>query len=536
MDSRLRLLGRSLDALPMQVAVLDAEGTIVQTNESWRSFGRNNGIRTAPETIGRNYIEVCEQAGTETAEGTARGLSALLDGTRRELTLEYPCHSPVEQRWFRLVAAPFSIGDEEYLVVAHVEVTDRALAERQLEVDHDRLSALNRLNTAVSDLTHVVIDRSTRAEIERQTCRVLADTDAYSCVWLGEVDARTDSVTVVATAGDCPGAVAVGDDVEAGTTRGYNVIRQAIWTRELQATTDMIENTAFDWTDDTADAVAYRSVAAVPVRYDGTLSHVCCLYTDRPDAFGPDERRVLDRTGEIVGHAIVADERRRALMGDERIEVELWVPNLFGGADRTGPSWSVRIVQTIAGSDDDYLMYGLASSEDLDAIEAAVDPLADVELVGVTDHGGTARLGFRLHRECLVALLADQGWSTTDAELVDGDCYLTAQHPSGGDVRRMVEVVTDAFPETELLARRQVESSPPSESALSIPAAADLTDRQRTILRTAHAAGYFEWPREASGEEIAETLGIASPTFHQHLRVGQKKLMDAILAGETVAA
>jgi len=215
-------------------------------------------------------------------------------------------------------------------------------------------------------------------------------------------------------------------------------------------------------------------------------------------------------------------------MSDELIEVELLVPSLFDGYDRTDPEWTVAITQTVAGSNDDYFMYGLTSKDDLDAVDSAVDRLDDVELMVISDDDETVRIVLRVRRQCLIPHLADHGWSTKDIELINGDCYLTVHLPSGADIRRMMEIVTEEYPETELLARRQIQSTPSVESALTIPTEADLTDRQRTILETAYAAGYFEWPRDTSGEEIAETLGISSPTFHQHLRIGQKKLMNAI--------
>jgi predicted DNA binding protein len=40
----------------------------------------------------------------------------------------------------------------------------------------------------------------------------------------------------------------------------------------------------------------------------------------------------------------------------------------------------------------------------------------------------------------------------------------------------------------------------------------------------------FEWPREASGEDVAETIGVASPTFHQHLRKAERKVFDAVFS------
>ncbi|SFR42008.1 HTH DNA binding domain-containing protein [Halogeometricum rufum] len=55
-----------------------------------------------------------------------------------------------------------------------------------------------------------------------------------------------------------------------------------------------------------------------------------------------------------------------------------------------------------------------------------------------------------------------------------------------------------------------------------------LTDKQRTALRVAVVEGYFEWPRETTASELAESLGIAQPTFARHLRVAERKLFSAL--------
>jgi len=60
--------------------------------------------------------------------------------------------------------------------------------------------------------------------------------------------------------------------------------------------------------------------------------------------------------------------------------------------------------------------------------------------------------------------------------------------------------------------------------------AEDLTDRQRAALEAALYSGFFEWPRDASGEDVAEPLGIAPPTFHQHLRKAQRKMFEAVFS------
>jgi predicted DNA binding protein len=47
---------------------------------------------------------------------------------------------------------------------------------------------------------------------------------------------------------------------------------------------------------------------------------------------------------------------------------------------------------------------------------------------------------------------------------------------------------------------------------------ADLTDRQREVLETALDLGYYETPRQATHEDIADTLDVESATVGKHLR------------------
>lgn len=83
------------------------------------------------------------------------------------------------------------------------------------------------------------------------------------------------------------------------------------------------------------------------------------------------------------------------------------------------------------------------------------------------------------------------------------------------------------YPDVELTAQQSVSRrTAPAEHRASV--FEQLTDRQREALETAHAAGYFDWPRDSSGEEVADTLGVSPSTFHQHLRVGEQKVLDLI--------
>ncbi|MFO7925262.1 MAG: helix-turn-helix domain-containing protein [Halobacteriota archaeon] len=57
----------------------------------------------------------------------------------------------------------------------------------------------------------------------------------------------------------------------------------------------------------------------------------------------------------------------------------------------------------------------------------------------------------------------------------------------------------------------------------------DFTCRQREVLETAHDDGYYELPRKTTTAEIAKKLGITRRTVEEHLRRGEKKVMDGFV-------
>lgn len=130
--------------LPSQIALLGPDGTIRFTNQRWREFGRENGlVGEDAASLGEDYIAISEAADDEHARRAAAGLRAILSGERSRFALEYPCHCPDEQRWFRMSARPLEFGAERYVVIEHLNITDRKLAELRVREKNDRLEALH---------------------------------------------------------------------------------------------------------------------------------------------------------------------------------------------------------------------------------------------------------------------------------------------------------------------------------------------------------------------------------------------------------
>ncbi|HEX8293552.1 MAG TPA: hypothetical protein VF570_17450, partial [Pyrinomonadaceae bacterium] len=122
----------ALDALSEHVAVLDARGNILAVNHAWREFAAANSPAPAGLGEGANYFVACATAtgeGAEYADSFAAGLRAVIEHESEEFTLEYPCHSPSQKRWFIARVKRFEFEGEARAVVTHANITARRLAE-----------------------------------------------------------------------------------------------------------------------------------------------------------------------------------------------------------------------------------------------------------------------------------------------------------------------------------------------------------------------------------------------------------------------
>jgi hypothetical protein len=116
-------LFEALNTLPVSAVILDASGTIVAVNDTWKEFGRRNGLRIPSWGVGANYLKYSGGKGLRSTR-FVRDLRDLLAGRLDLLTAIYPCHSPSQKRWFSLVGVPFPLDRPTGAALLHVNLTN----------------------------------------------------------------------------------------------------------------------------------------------------------------------------------------------------------------------------------------------------------------------------------------------------------------------------------------------------------------------------------------------------------------------------
>lgn len=149
----------------------------------------------------------------------------------------------------------------------------------------------------------------------------------------------------------------------------------------------------------------------------------------------------------------------------------------------------------------------------------------DASLVSRYDRGGLFE--FTVAGDCPAYSLAELGALPRTVEGIDGTGRIVADVPPEYDASSLVATFLEEYDDAELACKREKESVTPlfSDSAFKGRLKTDLTDRQREVIEAAYDAGYYDWPRERTGSEVAAELGISSATFSEHIHAAERKLL-----------
>ncbi|WP_430504436.1 bacterio-opsin activator domain-containing protein [Haloparvum sp. PAK95] len=193
-------------------------------------------------------------------------------------------------------------------------------------------------------------------------------------------------------------------------------------------------------------------------------------------------------------------------------------------------SCELRLEELRQRSDGSVLEFVTVRGADPDRVLELVEEADELRDGRILDRDGDTALFEVVSESAVPTALADNETRFTNITAKAGEGRLVAEVPSHVDASTVIESFLEQYPDAELVARRKTDREAPTLTANRFrdDVLSDLTDRQLQALRTAYASGYFDWPREATTDAIADELDIASSTFSQHLRVAERKLLDSL--------
>lgn len=150
-----------VDSLSVEISILDAKGSIIAVNNEWRKFSIANSLDSSKLCEGANYLSVCDATiGSEIGYSTAMsdGIKLVMNGHQDKFSLEYPCDSPSEKRWFNAIVTRFEDDGNKLITIEHENITVRKTVELALEVNRRELALTKITADAISELAENIIN------------------------------------------------------------------------------------------------------------------------------------------------------------------------------------------------------------------------------------------------------------------------------------------------------------------------------------------------------------------------------------------
>ncbi|MBV0902793.1 PAS domain S-box protein [Haloarcula salina] len=424
------------------------------------------------------------------------------------------------------------------LVANATAALDRVDREQSLKEKNERLAdrnesleRLSRLNRVIRDLTQELTQASTRDEIETAVCSELVDSEPYVFAWIGEQRAASDEIVPRASAGRGDGyldtiTVTTGDEQTGSGPTGT-----AFRSREPAVQNSLQTEPPFESWRTQALQRGYRASIAVPLAYRDTVYGILHLYADEPGVFDEMEVAVLGELGEMVGYAINAFERKKALVSDGAVELSFHLDDesipALAFASQTDSTFEFE--ELVEHGDGDLRAFFTVSDADPEQVSEFADRIPAIEQVSLlaeTEEGG--RYEALVSENGFLSQLLSYGVHPTVVTAGADGGTVTVEIPQSGDVQSFVRMFTGQYESAELVSRKEYDRPVQTMAEFEAHYRDRLTERQLEVLKTAYFSGFFEWPRETSGKELADLLDIAQPTVSRHIRTGERKLFSQV--------
>ncbi|WP_144905678.1 bacterio-opsin activator domain-containing protein [Halobellus captivus] len=511
------------------VYVMDeARNGLIPASSDGSPIGPHDGSLVWDSFVASEGVEAIESDADVLS--TPQAMTAPFDGFG-VLTVEWGEPGRIDDESEHLVELVADLLEQSFSRI-HCERT----AREQAGEFHQRIEALERRHLATETLLDVerAVSRSvTREELETDICETLAELDWVNFAWVGDHDTAENRLVPRAHAGAIRGYF---DDIDFSVTpeNSEPAVRAA---RDVDAV--LVENVSFGlreepWRRNLLNR-GNQSVLSLPL-VSGELRYgVLTVGASDAKAFGDLWRSAFEEIADAVAFGIDAISDRQALKKDHVVGLDVRIRDssdilrrLADQVDGT-VSFEGRVSQVDATS----TLYLSVDGGSADEIREYLEESASVDRVERIASGPTSSVfAITTSEPTILSSVRGTGVSIRDLTATPTETHLSVELTRRENVRGFLERLREEYPTAELRGCSSLERPTEPRQMTTSRLTESLTDRQLEVLKTAYLNGYFEWPRERTGEEIAALLDITQPTFNNHLRVVERKLFSALFESE----
>ncbi|NGM68561.1 GAF domain-containing protein [Natronolimnobius sp. AArcel1] len=398
-----------------------------------------------------------------------------------------------------------------------------------LERQQHQIQELEELISLLQRATQELVDATSRADIERMVCTQLARTSFLEFAWFGR---PSDGATTLSPTHSGPSGETYLESVTANETQ--SALEPAVTTYETGQTTiinEIVSEPPFEPWRSHALRRGYRSIASVPVIYQESTYGVLTMYSARLNAFDEQVTAAIETIGESVGHAINAREKQQALISGELTVLELQIE------DRSLPSiglaaelgTSIHFEEIVSQENGLPQTYFTVRDRDRETVEAAATRCYGIDDVShVVERENGHLYTSLIDNPCLFQHVLERGGVPDTMDVSAERANITVELPKSISTRSFISMLEQRFETVSITAQESRERDFHVRDEFKQAFEETLSDRQKEVLRAAYYSGYFDKPRESTGQDIADQLGVSQPTVTENIRAAERKLVTLL--------
>lgn len=397
--------------------------------------------------------------------------------------------------------------------------------ESQMEAAKGQLSQLVDVNEEVRRIGNRVLRIQNENELGNFVCQRLTGIDPFTASWFVQYRQSGEKIVSESRCGNINGYI---DSVgQVGTADGEKNDIPTI--RAIQSEKPVIFNNIADdlrsakWRQ-VAVSQGFASVISVPLQFEDQIFGAISLYGDRKIEFPDQTIAAIVDLGETVAHVLHRIKQERSLLSPNSLGITFTIEDVETPVNALSNALDASVLvfpyaEETVGQHSFLCEVNNVPAETVRSACQKLGPVIDWTLIG---EGKTTRFTISSTRTLLPERIAELGGQFQKMAVSDSKSDVTAQFPKSMSLRTIQKVLSESYPSVEV-ARKWVSTK--ETVGPTGRTGAELTDRQREIVDLAVEEGYFEWPRDVSGEELAAKLDIDPSTLSRHLRVGLRKIV-----------
>jgi diguanylate cyclase (GGDEF)-like protein/PAS domain S-box-containing protein len=216
--------------------------------------------------------------------------------------------------WVLLTVAtlPDSGGRPSNLIATYQDVSERKLQEQKIE-------KLSRVRTVTSEINTAIIHSHNRQGLLDEVCRIAVEHGKFGLAWSGTFDPTTMEVRPIAWAGaGTDDIMRHTTDVRPDTPQGRGNVGRAVRERKPVYSNEIEPGLGGKRLQEMR-RLGHRSVIALPLHIEDTVTGVVVLFSTEPGFFTDEEVKLLNEVAGNISFALEHIERQQKLEKLSRI-------------------------------------------------------------------------------------------------------------------------------------------------------------------------------------------------------------------------